>query len=281
MKYTIIADSSCDLKSNDIRSSKLNFETVPLSIIINDKNVADDETLDTKEFVKSMKTNQSKPATACPSPEAFAEKMRKGNEFIFCVTITSKLSGTYNSARLAAETVLKEDPKKKIFVLDSQSASSGMVLIIFELVRLIESEQYSFKEIIEKISKVRSDTRVRFLLQDFGNLIKTGRMSKAKAIIASALNFKLICGDNGEGEIKQCARVMGMKKALNVLSDFVKDKKAAKDIPISISHCHNEEDAIFLKSLIYSKFGIENIKIFPMRGLASFYANDKGILMGY
>lgn len=283
MKYTIIADSSCDLKMGDINSSKLSFATVPLSIIINGKEVIDEETLDTKELVKAMKTNQSKPMTSCPSPDAFAEEMRKGNDNIFCITISSKISGTFNSASLAAGIVKSEDPKKNIFVLDSLSASGGIAIIIYELVKLIESEKYTFEEITAKISEIRSNTRVRFQLQDFGNLIKTGRMSKVKAIIASLLNLKVICGDNGDGEIKQCANALGTKKTLGIMSDFLKDKMEAKDInlPVGISHCHNEEDAGYLKSLIESKFGLKNIKIFCMRGLATFYANEKGLLLAY
>lgn len=283
MKYTIIADSSCDLKTEDIKSTKLNFSIVPLSIIINDKNIIDDETLDTKEFVKAMKANTNKPLTACPSPEAFAEKMRAGNENIFCFTITSKLSGTYNSACVAAEMVKKEDPKKNIFVVDSLSTSCGMIIMINELIKLIESEKYTFSELSDKISKIRSDTRVRFLLQDFGNLIKTGRMSKVQAVIASVLKFKLICGENGEGEIKQYAKAIGIKKAVGVLSNFPEDKirEKGKDTPIVISHCHNEEDANLLKSLLESKYGATNINIVRARGLVSFYANDKGLLIGY
>jgi len=281
-KYTIIADSSCDLRASDVKSPKVDFDTVPLSIIINNESVVDEETLDTQEFVKSMKTNTSKPATACPSPEAFADKIRNGGDIVFVVTITSKLSGTYNSARLAAEQVASEDPKKKIFVLDTLSASAGATIMIYELVKLIEADKYTFEQLCDKISKIRDNTRVRFVLQDFGNLIKTGRMSKVKAVIASVLNYKLICGDNGEGEIKPVTKTMGMKKAIVALCDCVSDKKdGAKDMPIVISHCHNEEEANILKDQITAKYGFTNIRIIPMRGLACFYANDKGMLLSY
>lgn len=283
MKYTIIADSSCDLLRADVKSSKLSFATVPLSIIINDKDIIDEETLDTKTLVEAMKTNTSKPKTACPSPEAFAEEMRKGNEHVFCITISSKVSGTYNSARLAAEMIAKEQPDKKVFVLDSLSASAGMALMIDELVKLIESEKHTFEELTEKITKLRSNTRVRFMLQDFGNLVKTGRMSKVKGLIASVLGVKLILGDSGDGEIVQCAKVLGTKRGLSALSEYPKEKVKPEntDFPVVISHCHNEEGASFLKSLVESKFGLKNIKVLLMRGLATFYANEKGLILAY
>lgn len=283
MKYTIISDCGCCLKSTYFDSSKFNFFTVPLTIILNDKEIVDVEDLDTKEFVKQMKANKSAPKTACPPPEAFAEKIREANDNVFVVTITSKLSGTYNSARLAAETVRQENSKKKIYVLDSLSASAAIALMIYKLIDLIESEQYTFEEIVKEIEKVRSATRLRFFLQDFGNLLKTGRMSKVKGIIATALNIKLLLGEDGEGEIKQCAKAFGTKRALHVLSDFPaeKVKTEGENMPIVITHCQNEEGASFLKKLLETKFGLTNIKILLQRGLACFYAGDQGILLGY
>lgn len=281
-KYTIIADSSCDLKNADLESEKFDFFTVPLFITINNEDVIDDEGLIVKDFVAKMKANKSAPKTACPSPESFATEMRKG-ENVICLTISSKVSGTYNSAVLAANIVKEESPNKKIFVLDSLSASGGMARILYKLKELIESEKYSFDEVVEQITKYRSGTRVRFLLHDFGNLIKTGRMSKVLGFVFSAIPLKLICGDNGEGEIKKCGQALGTKKGMQVMSEFPKDavKANGDQTSIVISHCQNEEDASFLKTLLESKFGLKNIKILFMRGLASFYANDKGLLLAY
>ena len=282
MKYTIIADSSCDLKNDYIKSSKVNLVTIPLVITISGKDIIDEESLDTENLVVAMKANKDRPQTACPSPEAFADAMRSGNENIICVTLTSKLSGTNNAARLGAESVLAENKGKNIFVLDTLSTSAAMIIIIDRLVELIESGKYSFEEIVAEIEKVSKSTRLRFLLQDLGNLVKTGRMSKVKGVIASTLNIHLICGENGEGEIQQFAKAIGTKKAIRILSEFPGEKKdCEKDTPIVITHCHNTEDAEALKDLIEKQFGFTNIKIMPMRGLATFYANEKGLILAY
>ena len=282
MKYTIIADSSCDLKVADIKSHALTFATVPLTITMNDVDYIDDESLDTKEFVRVMKINKDAPLTSCPSPEAFAEEMRRGGEYIICITITSKLSGTYNSARVAAETVMQEDPGKKIYVLDSLRTSSGMIIVIDKLIKLIESEQYTFEEITRKAFEINRVTKVRFLLQNFGNLVKTGRMKKAVSHIVTAINLKLLCGDE-DGEIKKFDQKLGTRKALQRLSEFPRDKIAEEGIetPMVITHCQNEEDAASLKALLEARFGLKNIKTFLMRGLTSFYSNDKGLILGY
>lgn len=283
MKYTIIADSSCDLKSDYIKSDKVNFATVPLSITMNGEDWFDTEELDTRKLVDAMKINKSKPQTACPSVEAFAEKMREGEDHIICVSITSKLSGTYNAARLAANQVMEEDPAKKIYVLDTLSVSAAAVLMIDKAAELIEGGEHTFDQITHELTKMRENTHLRFLLQDLSNLVKTGRMSKVKGAIASALSIKLICGDNGEGEIKQYAKSIGMKKALPMLAEYPGEKVLThgKDIPVVITHCYNEEEAKSLKNMLEALHGLTNIKILPMRGLASFYANDKGIIMAY
>lgn len=281
-KYTIIADSGCDLNNADLKSEKIDFYTIPLFITINNEDIIDKEDLAINELVAKMKANKSAPKTACPSPESFAEAMRKGKNVI-CLTLSSKVSGTYNSAVLAANIVKEEDPDKNIFVLDSLSASGGMARILYKLKELIESEKYSFNEVTEQITKYRSSTRVRFLLHDFGNLVKTGRMSKVLGLVFSAIPVKLICGDNGEGEIKKCGQALGTKKGIQAMSEFPKDavKEYGEESPVVISHCQNEEDASLLKALLESKFGLKNIKILIMRGLASFYANDKGLLLAY
>ncbi|MDR0850410.1 MAG: DegV family protein [Christensenellaceae bacterium] len=282
MKFTIIADSGCDLKSTNFVSDKIDFSAVPLTITIGDNHYLDEENLDTKELVLNMKANKDAPKTACPPPEAFAEVMRKGDNIV-CVTLSSKLSGTYNSARLAAETVLEESPHKKIFVLDSLTATAGMALILNKLKELIETGKYTFDEIIKHILSFRKSMKTRFLIHDYTNLIKTGRIGKLAGLIASIFAIKPICGDNGEGEIKMYAKILGTKKALMTLSDYPaeKIKEQGKDIPLVISHCHNEEDASLLKKLLESKFGLTNIKTYLMRGLASFYACDKGLVIAY
>jgi DegV family protein with EDD domain len=285
MKYKLIADSCCDLFAADFSTEELNFVTVPLTIVIDDKDFVDDEGLDIHAFVAAMRATKSAAKTCCPSPEAFKTEILSSapDDNVICLTLSSKLSGSFNSARLAAEEVKKEYPDKNIFVLDSRSASSGMVLILNELKRLIESGDFSFDEIVEKIMKFRDATRVRFVLHDLGNLVRAGRMSKIVGLVASTLNIKPILGDDGKGEIKMCLKVMGLKRPIIAMSGFPAEKAKTEgtDIPIAISHCFNKEDAEYLKSLLETKIGLSNIELRPMRGLSSFYSSYRGIILAY
>ena len=281
-KYTLIADSGCDLFNKDLTTSKIDFRTVPLTIVLGETEVVDTEDLDVQDLVEKMKVNKKAPRTACPSPEAFAAEMEKG-ENVICVTLTSKLSGTYNSARLGAVMVREKHPNKKIFILDSLSASAGETMLLFELKRLIEKGDLTFEEITEQITAYRDRTTVRFLLQDLGNLIKTGRMSKVAGLIAATLVIKPIFKDDGAGEIQLATKCIGMKKALEAFSDMPKERveKFGAQTPVYISHCFNEEEANALKELLIAKHGLKNVYMRQMRGLASFYANDKGLLIAF
>jgi len=282
MKYRIIADSGCDLFSKDLSDETIDFITVPLTIAVGEQNFLDEESFDIRELLAAMKAAKGASKTACPSPQAFEDEM-DAYDNVICVTLSSKLSGTYDSASLAMRSVKERYPEKNIFVLDSFSASAGIDRILHELSGLIKSGLYTFDEIAERITQFRNSSKTKFMLHDLGNLIKSGRMNKVVGLVASALNIKLILGDNGEGEIKMFNKILGGKKAIEKLSAYPEEKAAAggAGMPVVISHCFNEEDAGIIKDLLEKKLGLTNVKTYLMRGIAGFYANLKGIILAY
>lgn len=280
-KWTLIGDSACDLFSKDLTSEKINFVTVPLEIALESGNVVDDEDLDIADFVDKMRQNKTVAKTACPPTEKFAAAMREGDNVIV-VTISSKLSGTYQSATVAAETVKKEFPDKKIYVLDSLGASASETKILYQIQNLIENTDLTYDEVVSEIISFRDKTRTRFFLQSLQNLAKNGRIGKILGIVTRLTKLKLVCGENGEGEIVKYGVALTKNQGLKTLAKFP-EAKAEEDpnLPIVITHCFNEQDAITLKDLILAKFKGFKIKILKMRGLASFYGDYKGIIMGY
>ena len=282
-KYTIIADSSCDLRSTDIQHENIQFITTPIIYNIGGVDHYDEEDVNVTEMLEKMKASKTWPKTACPSPETFADQMRSAHDNVIVVTLSSKISGTNQSANLAAETVRAEQPKKKIFILDSLSCSGGMARIIFKLVDLINEGKLSFEEITETVQKYRKMGKIRFLLNDLTNLVKSGRMSKVAGIVTSIIPIKLICGDNGEGEIKKVKSVIGFKKGIEQLAELPGEhlELHGKENIIVITHCNNEESAGVIRKILESKFGYNNIKTLLMRGVASVMANEKGISVAY
>ena len=281
-KFTVIADSCCDLFGRDLTSDKIDFHVVPLTLILGNEEFIDDDNFETAPFVAKMNASKTCAKSACPSPEAFAEIMRGGDNIII-VTLSSKLSGTHASAMTAAEAIKAEFPNKKLFVLDSLSAAAGLDHLLMKLKELIECGEYGFDEVTVKLTEHRARTKVRFLLYDLGNLAKNGRLNKMLERILSTAKIRLICGDDGAGEIKKHGMALGIRKGLQALSEFpARDMgQNSQNEPITLTHVHNEQDASFIKGLLESKFGFKNIKMRLMRGISSLYAADKGIVIAY
>ena len=140
MKFKIVADSSSDLRKNYIEDEEVGFEIVPLTINIDNESFIDDENLDISKMLLSIKESKEAAKTSCPSP-FFFNKSYEGVEYVFVVTISSKLSGTYNSAYLGSI-----DSNSKVHVIDSKGTSGMMVLLIDKLYELIK-KGLSFDEI--------------------------------------------------------------------------------------------------------------------------------------
>jgi len=278
-KITIIADSCCNLYSKDLSCDKIDFHVVPLTLVLGEEEFIDNEKLDTAAFVQKMNASATCARSACPTPEAFHEIMRKSDNIIV-VTLSSKLSATHASAVTAADMIRASNPEKKLFVLDTLSAAAGLDFILFKLRDLIVEGKYSFDELTVKLNEVREQTRVRFLLQDLGNLVKNGRMSKMMGKILTTAKIKLICGDDGQGEIKKYGMALGTKRGLQSLAELAKNAVSA-EMPVFITHVHNKEDADFLYNILKNKHGFTNIRVTLMRGVSSLYSADKGIVIAY
>lgn len=281
MKSRIVTDSSCDLPIDFLENDGIDFSIVPLTIIVGDQEFIDDETLDTKELITAMKACKTASQTSCPSPEDFSSELRKNKES-YIITLTSGLSGTYNSARVAREMVLEENGDLKIGLFDSLSTSPFMILMIMKLRDFIKTETMDFETICEKLVNYQKTLQLRFILQDFSNLVKTGRMNRVAGVVASALSIFPICRSDEKGQIQIVEKVRGIKKVLSNFANMVEEKLKTQDqFPVVITHCNNPSQAQIIKELLEKRFNLKEIYIFPMHGLTAYYANDKGILMAF
>ena len=203
-KFQIIVDSASDLDSKYVKNKDIGFRVVPLTITIGDKNYVDDDNINVDEMLESLHKYKGKTSTACPSPEAFS-KYYTDAENTFVVTISSKLSGTYNAACLGAKE-FENDSNFNIHVIDSKLVSGAEELIVDKLVELIE-KGLEFNDIVTEIDKFRDERQLFFTLAKFDNLIANGRMSKIVALIAKTLIIRPVC-KGVEGEIKVIEKVI-------------------------------------------------------------------------
>ena len=273
MKFKIVADSSCDLNNDYIKDDEVGFEVVPLSINIDSDSFLDNDDLDIHDMLTKMKASSRPAKTSCPSPEFFSNSYLDA-EHVFVVTISSKLSGTFNSAYLGSV-----DHNNKVHVIDSKGTSGMMILIIDKIYELIK-EGKSFEQIKEEIDNYQSTLNLFFVLDKFVNLVKNGRMSRLTAIVATTLFIKPLCiAEDGQIAIYEKPRTM--KAALIRLVNNIKDKCKDFSNKCIITHCFNEEKALFVKKLIEEKYNFKEVVIRKMKGLCSFYALENGIIVSF
>lgn len=278
MKYKIIADSSCDL--NEEMKKNMNIELVPLSLQLEDKIYVDDESLDVLEYVKEMKACPIAPKTACPSPQDFMNRYQS-DENAFVVTLSSELSGTYNSAEIAKKMYLEDHKDKFIHVFNSKSASVGETLIALKIEELAKSGSTS-EEIVEKVDEYIKGMKTYFLLESLEHLAKAGRLKSYVAVIATLLKIKPIMGAASDGTIRLVHKVRGYKKAFLKLADTISEEVSDfSDRVLGISHCNCLDRAIALKENIQEKYNFKDIFIVEMQGLSSTYADDGGLIIAF
>lgn len=274
MKYQIIVDSCSDIDKYYLEGTGIGLKIVPLTINVGDNEYVDEGDVKIEEMLKNLKTPKIKSSSACPSPQAFKDEFDKA-DYTFVVTITSKLSGCYNSALLAKN----EHPNSAhIHVIDSKAVSGTEILLVDKLVELINSG-LDFDTIVSEIEKYRDNCTLFFVLQRFDNLVNNGRMSKIAGLIASTISLKPICKAVG-GEIRIVKKIIGSKHLFSKLAEMIKEVlNGGKDRKIIISHCYAEDEAEELKYHIEKICGSQNIKIIPMRALTSYYALEKGVIV--
>lgn len=277
MKYKIVVDSCCDLPV-EYRNNE-HFVFVPLTLSVDNVNIIDDETFDQLDFINRMKKSENCPKSACPSPDAYAKAYQTEEKTdIYVVTLSSKLSGSCNSAEIGKGIYMEEIGTNNVFVCDSKSASAGEVVIALKLLELCESGK-TFDEVCEIITKFRDNMGTYFVLESLENLRKNGRLSNVKAFLAQALHIKPIMGAD-DGDIVQLEQVRGMNKALKKLVETVNDNTQDKSEKVlSIAHCNCEDRANVLKEAFLKDSAYKDVIVVETRGVSTLYANDGGVII--
>jgi DegV family protein with EDD domain len=278
MSYRIIGDSCTDL-TPELKSDP-HFFLVPLTIHMGGIDIVDDDTFDQKDFLTKIAAFAESPKSSCPSPEAYM-KLFEGDDDIYIVTLSSNLSGSYNSAVLAKKLYLEEHKDRNIEIIDSRSASVAQTLIAMKIKELVEMGN-NFAQIVELVTEFRKSMNTKFVLESLENLRKNGRLSNMQAIIISVLNIKLIMEGNKEGNIAKLDQARGINRALKKMTEMIsKDAIDSKNRIVAIAHCNNYERALFVKEQILKRIEFKEVLITDTAGISSLYANNGGIIVSY
>ncbi len=277
MSFHIVADSCCELTAD--MKKRENIEIAPLTLEVGGESILDDETFDQKYFLKRVAECPECPKSACPSPEYFRTAFLNGAKHCYAVTLSAQLSGSYNSAVLGANLAQEEDEDLKIHVFNSRSASIGETLIVKKIVECEEAGM-SFERVVETVELYISTQHTYFVLENLETLRKNGRLSKTKALVASALKIKPVMGATSEGDIVQLDQARGINKALMKMVDaIVNDAQHVENKTLAISHCNCPERAEMVKEALLERLAVQDVFVLDTQGVSSMYANDGGIII--
>lgn len=278
MKWNIVADSSCDLRKADIACEETDFATVPFILNIDGKDYVDTEDMNIPEMLAAMEYSEQASRSACPSPATWADEFEKADNTI-AITISSNLSGSYNSAVAARDLVLADHPEKKIFILDSKSTGPETALTIHRIAELIK-EGHPIEKVRDEAQKFLDEMRTAFALCSFDNLVKNGRMSRFTGFVARKLGMWGIGIASDEGTIVIKGKSRGPQKAISfILEDMI--ERGFQGGIAAISHCQNSEMARRLKDAITERWNNAKVSILETRGLDSYYAERGGLIIAF
>lgn len=277
MKYKIVVDSCCELP--EVQKKDSHFQIIPLTLSVDDYQVVDDESFDQKEFIKRVSESPNCPKSACPSPEAYMEAYQGDYEGVFVVTLSEKLSGSYNSAVLGATLYKESNPKAKVYVFNSKSASVGETQIALKVQELAEAGA-DFDTIVKKGEEFLDEMDTYFVLETLDALRKNGRLTNIQAALANVLSIKPIMGATPEGMICKLDQVRGINKALLKMADIIAAKtKNPEEKTLAISHCNCPERAESVKKMLLERMKVKNTMILNTAGVSTLYASDGGIIV--
>lgn len=274
MNYRIVCDSSANMFS----FPNADFRNVPLTILVEDQPFVDDGMVNIKAMEEAMRNSKEKTGSSCPNIYQWQQAF-EGADCIFAITITSALSGAYNSALQAAEQYMAEHPEVKIDVVDSLSTGPEMQIIAEKLAELFK-EGKDFETIKKEIAEYQHHTHLLYSLQSLRNLAKNGRINPAVAKVLGLLGIRIIGRASDEGTVELVDKCRGAKKANRIVMEEL-ERNGYNGRKVRISHNDNLEDAGALKMEILAKYPFADVSIIDCGALCSYYAEEHGFLIGY
>lgn len=276
--WHIVSDTSCDLHSLEGGEGVFDFETIPFTIRIGSREYVDNEDMPVEEMLTANENHSEMAQTSCPSPEDWRAKFAPEGPVV-AFTISSALSGSYNSACTAKQMLQEENPGKQIAVIDSKATGPETAMLVLKAREMILAGM-DFGDIEAALNREAEKIHTIFALASYHNLIKAGRVSRLIGFIAGHLGFWGIGIGSDEGEISIRGKARGDKSMIRFLTEEIK-KIGPAGKEIRISHCLNEKCAAALKEQLEETFRGIRVTLMKTRGLDSFYAERRGLIIGF
>jgi DegV family protein with EDD domain len=240
MTIKIVTDSAADLPS--VLTEELDITVVPVYLRFGKQVYRDRVDISEEEFYQRLLNDPVHPNTTQPSPQDFAniyDKLSREADGIISIHITSKLSGTYNSAVLGRKMVSERCP---IEIVDSQTLSIAVGLMVIQASKMARSGM-SLQQIVDETNKIIPNVHLLILFDTLKYLVKGGRIGRAKGLVGSVLNVKPLLTVR-DGELMPSGQVRTRSKGMDRLLDFVKDATEIQDLAILHSTTPDEAQAL-------------------------------------
>ncbi len=254
-KYIILPDITCDL-GEELREYFGLEDYLPGYVQINNKSIRttlDWNNISRKEFYLALENSKNCVSSAAPTPEEYYQIFKKYVEegySILSMSISSKISGTFNIANLAAKQVKEEIPNANIYCFDSLRMSGSFGLLV-AYACILQKEGKSLDEVIAWLEVNKNCVHQMGPIDDLTVVARRGQISKGKAIMGNFIGIKPMGDCNQTGYVAVLAKVKGIKKALKITVEYV--KKIGVDLEnqyIFIHHTDREKYALLLKDYL-------------------------------
>ncbi|WP_251716243.1 DegV family protein [Lactobacillus agrestimuris] len=276
MTVKIITDSGANAFMSSIDG--IQQSSVPLTIRAGSLSWLDNGEVDIPKFISALKSTKDRTSTACPSVQDWMNSFAGADE-IFVLTITSALSGTYNSAVQAAKIFTETHPDVRIHVFDTRSAGPQIRLLAEDVARMFNNG-LNFDQVVETMKYRLRQTDLLFVLENLDNLANNGRINPALARIAHALKLNIVGTANDAGKFEMVGKTRGGKK---MFSKLVKNMQETgyRGGRVLIDYVQNREKAEKLKQTILVVYPEAQVSLSECGGLCTYYAEDNGLMIGY
>lgn len=251
----IITDSTADI---DLEYAKqLNIEIIPLKVIIDGKEYKDRVDLQPDQFYDLLANSEVLPTTSQPAPQEFLnfyEEAKRNGDSVIVMTLSSTISGTYQSANIAKDLAEYDD----IYVIDSLATTQMLRLLVLKAVSLREIGQ-NVKDIVHMLEEYKHKIRIVAFVDTLEYLYKGGRLSKTAAAAGTLLKFKPIIGLK-EGHLEMFAKARGTQKATAKIIELIhEDGEIDLDEPICIGYTGNDDGLDKFEQTLREEFGFGEV----------------------
>ena len=264
-EYVLMTDSCCDLP--DQMAKDLQLEVLPLTMHMDGQdypNTLDGAAISNEEFYRRIRAGKMATTSAVnvgQFEDAMSAILEQGKD-ILCISFSSALSTTYQSACIAAEDLREKYPEAKILVIDSLSASRGQGMLLYRAVRERREKNLTIDELDAYVRSIIQSQCHWFIVDDLNHLKRGGRVSSTAALVGTMLGIKPVMHTDSEGRLTPVSKARGTKAALRALVDKVGEigVEPAKNQPMLICHANCPESVEYVKGLLKERFGVTDVR---------------------